>query len=170
MDSKTVIPCYNTTDPNITLSQTQDSDTFKLYLSDVGLFTTMIFESSPDTGDNIYNKLLSDKLPADLGYLYENVTAQIIAATNRTPYYHTWEKEGSTHYYEVDFLLQAGAKIIPVEVKSSANKNHESIDAFCSKYSNRIRRPLLISQKDVGNEGQLMLKPVYMLSFVLEEI
>ena len=170
LDSKTVIPCYNTTDPNMTLSQTQDNDIFKLYLSDVGLFTTMIFESSPDIGDNIYSRLLSDKLPADLGYLYENVAAQIIASTNRTPYYHTWEKEGSTHYFEVDFLLQAGAKIIPVEVKSSATKNHESIDAFCTKFSSRIGRPLLISQKDDGNEGQLMLKPVYMLPFFLEEL
>ena len=170
LDSKTVIPCYNTTDPNVTLSQTQDNDTFKLYLSDVGLFTTMIFEASPDTGDNIYSKLLSDKLPADLGYLYENVTAQIIASTNRTPYYHTWEKEGSTHYYEVDFLLQAGAKIMPLEVKSSSTKNHESIDIFCSKYSSRIGRPLLISQKDIGNDGQIMLKPVYMLPFVLEDL
>ena len=170
LDSKTVIPCYNTTDPNITLSQTQDNDTFKLYLSDVGLFTTMIFEGSPEIGENIYSKLLSDKLPADLGYLYENVVAQIIACTNRTLYYYTWGKEGSTHYYEVDFLLQSGAKIIPVEVKSSATKNHESIDAFCKKFSSRIARPLLISQKDVGNEGQLMLKPVYMLPFVLEEL
>ena len=170
LDSKTVIPCYNTTDPNVTLSQTQDNDTFKLYLSDIGLFTTMIFNSSPDTGDNIYSKLLSDKLSADLGYLYENVAAQIIASTNRTPYYHTWEKERSTHYYEVDFLLQTGSKIIPVEAKSSANKNHESIDAFCKKYSSRIGRPLLLSQKDVGNEGQLMFKPVYMLPFVLEEL
>ena len=170
IDSKTVIPCYNTTDPNVTLSQTQDNDTFKLYLSDVGLFATMIFAASPDTGDNIYSKLLSDKLSADLGYLYENMAAQIIASTNRIPYYHTWEKEGSTHYYEVDFLLQTGSKIIPVEVKSSANKNHESIDAFSSKFSSRIARPLLISQKDVGNEGQLMFKPVYMLPFVLEEL
>ena len=170
LDSKTVIPCYNTRDPNVTLSQTQDNDTFKLYLSDVGLFTTMIFEASSDTGDNIYSKLLSDKLSADLGYLYENVVAQIIASTNRPLYYHTWEKEGSTHYYEVDFLLQTGAKIIPVEVKSSSNKNHESIDAFYAKFSNRIGRPLLLSQKDVSNEGQLMFKPVYMLPFVLEEL
>ena len=170
LDSKTVIPCYNTTDPNMTLSQTQDNDTFKLYLSDVGLFTTMIFASSPNTGDNIYSKLLSDSLPADLGYLYENVAAQIIASTNRTPYYHTWEKEGSTHYYEIDFLLQKRSKIIPVEVKSSATKNHDSIDAFSKKYSSRISRPLLISQKDVGKEGQLMFKPVYMLPFVLEEL
>ena len=170
LDSKTVIPCYNTTDPNVNLSQTQDNDTFKLYLSDVGLFTTMIFEASSNTGENIYSKLLSDKLPADLGYLYENAAAQIIASTNRTPYYYTWEKKGSTHYYEVDFLLQSGTKVIPVEVKSSSNKSHESIDAFCAKFSSRIGRPLLLSQKDVGNEGQLMFKPVYMLPFFLEEL
>ena len=170
VDSKTVIPCYNARNPNVTLSQTQDNENFKLYLSDVGLFTTMIFEASPDTGDNIYSKLLSDKLSADLGYLYENVAAQIIASTNRSLYYHTWEKKGSTHYYELDFLLQAGAKIMPVEVKSSSNKNHESIDAFCIKFSERISRPLLLSQKDVSNEDQLMFKPIYMLPFVLEEL
>ena len=170
VDSKTVIPCYNARDPNVTLSQTQDNENFKLYLSDVGLFTTMIFEASPDTGNNIYSKLLSDKLSADLGYLYENVAAQIIASTNRSLYYHTWEKKESTHYYELDFLLQTGAKIMPVEVKSSSNKNHESIDAFCIKFSERISRPLLLSQKDVSNEDQLMFKPIYMLPFVLEEL
>ena len=170
LDSKTVIPCYNTLNPSLALSQTQDDGTFKLYLSDVGLFTTMIFESSPKTGDNIYSKLLSDKLSADLGYLYENAVAQIIASTGRTIYYHTWEKEESTHYYEVDFLLQSGAKIIPIEVKSSSAKKHESIDAFCKKFSKYTGRPLLVSQKDVGNDGQLMFKPVYMLPFVLEEM
>ena len=170
VDSKTVIPCYNARDPNVTLSQTQDNENFKLYLSDVGLFTTMIFEASPDTGDNIYSKLLSDKLSADLGYLYENVAAQIIASTNQSLYYHTWEKKESTHYYELDFLLQTGAKIMPVEIKSSSNKNHESIDAFCIKFSERISRPLLLSQKDVSNEDQLMFKPIYMLPFVMEEL
>ena len=170
LDSKTVLPCYNTFNPSMTLSQTQDDETFKLYLSDVGLFTTMIFESSSAVGENIYAKLLSDKLSADLGYLYENAAAQIIASTNRTLFYHTWEKEGSTHYYEVDFLLQSGAKIVPVEVKSSSSKVHESIDIFCKKFSSQVERPLLISQKDVGSEGQLLFKPLYMLPFVLEEV
>ena len=170
LDSKTVIPCYNTKNPSSALSQTQDDDTFKLYLSDTGLFVTMIFEISSKSGENIYAKLLSDKLPCDLGYLYENAAAQIIACTNRTPYYHTWEKEGSTHYYEVDFLLQTGSKIIPVEVKSSSNKKHESIDEFCRKYSKQTERPLLISQKDAGNEGQILFKPLYMLPFILEDL
>lgn len=106
LDSKTVIACYNTYNPSITLAQTKDDDTFKLYLSDIGLFTTMIFKASPKTDESIYSKLLGDKLSADLGYLYENAVAQMITATGRSAYYHTWEKENSTHYYEVDFLLQ----------------------------------------------------------------
>ena len=123
LDSKTVIACYNTYNPSITLAQTKDDDTFKLYLSDIGLFTTMIFKASPKTDESIYSKLLGDKLSADLGYLYENAVAQMITATGRSAYYHTWEKENSTHYYEVDFLLQDKAKLLPLEVKSSATKN-----------------------------------------------
>ena len=169
LDSRTVIPCYNTTNPNITLSQTRDDETFKLYLSDVGLFTTMLFSASPETGDNIYTKLLSDKLSANLGYLYENAVAQMIASTNRGLYYHTWKKPNSTHSFEVDFLLQSGTKISPIEVKSSARKNHESIDEFCRKYSHSVNNAFLISQKDVGTDGKLKLKPIYMLPFILEE-
>ena len=170
LDSKTVIPCYNTTNPSIALSQTRDDDIFKLYLSDIGLFTTMIFDASPKTGDNIYSKLLSDKLPADLGYLYENVVAQMIASTGRELYYYIWDKPDSTHHYEVDFLLQDGAKISPFEVKSSARKNHESIDAFCEKYSKHVKDAYLFSQKDVSKDGSLKLKPVYFLPFVIDDI
>ena len=170
LDSKTVIACYNTYNPGITLAQSRDDDTFKLYLSDIGLFTTMIFNASPKTDESIYSKLLSDKLSADLGYLYENAVAQMIAATNRPAYYHTWEKENSTHYYEVDFLLQDKAKLLPLEVKSSATKKHESIDAFCVKYSKYVSQEILLSQKDVGQDNNLKLKPIYMLPFIMEEL
>ena len=170
LDSKTVIACYNTYNPGITLAQSRDDDTFKLYLSDIGLFTTMIFNASPKTDESIYSKLLSDKLSADLGYLYENAVAQMIAATNRPAYYHTWEKENSTHYYEVDFLLQDKAKLLPLEVKSSATKKHESIDAFCVKYSKYVSQEILLSQKDVGQDNNLKLKPIYMLPFIMDEL
>ena len=170
LDSKTVIACYNTYNPSITLAQTKDDDTFKLYLSDIGLFTTMIFKASPKTDESIYSKLLGDKLSADLGYLYENAVAQMITATGRSAYYHTWEKENSTHYYEVDFLLQDKDKLLPLEVKSSATKKHESIDAFCKKYSQNVSRAILLSQKDVGKDNNLNLKPIYMLPFIMEEL
>lgn len=170
LDSKTVIACYNTYNPSITLAQSRDDDTFKLYLSDIGLFTTMIFKASPKTDESIYSKLLGDKLSADLGYLYENAVAQMITATGRSAYYHTWEKENSTHYYEVDFLFQDKVKILPLEVKSSATKKHESIDVFCKKYSQCVSQAILLSQKDVGKDNNLKLKPIYMLPFIMEEL
>jgi len=170
LDSKTVIACYNTYNPSIAMAQSKDEDTFKLYLSDIGLFTTMIFNASPKTDESIYSKLLGDKLPADLGYLYENAVAQMITATNRAAYYHTWKKENSTHYYEVDFLIQDKTKLLPLEVKSSVTKRHESIDSFCKKYSKYVSQAVLLSQKDVGKDNNLHLKPIYMLPFIIEEL
>ena len=169
LDSKTVIPCFNTTKPTIALSQTKDIETYKLYLSDIGLFTTMIFKSSSAADENIYSKLLSDKLPADLGYMYENAAAQIIATTDSELYYHTWRKENSTHSYEIDFLVTKQTKIVPMEIKSSATKKHDSIDNFCNKYSKYIAESYLFSQKDVGKDKELKLKPIYMLPLVLED-
>ena len=170
IDSGLVLPCYNVTSPNISLSTTKNIDEYKLYLSDIGLFTTLLFNDSQKGREDIYRMLLSDSLSADLGYLYENVVAQLIKASGRDLYYHSWQKENSTHYYEIDFLLTSKNKIIPIEVKSSAIKNHASIDAFEKKYSKYISKRYLLSQKDVGNIGSLLLKPIYMTQFLLKDI
>ena len=162
--------CYNVLNPSIALPQTRDNDTFKLYLADTGLFTTMIFNSSGEIDENIYTKLLSDSLPADLGYLYENAVAQVITASDRLLYYHTWEKENSSHYYEVDFLLTSKTKIVPIEVKSSGIGKHESITELSKKYSKRVVKQVLLSQKDIGNVEMLELYPIYMLPFILEDL
>ena len=170
IDSGLVLPCYNVTSPNISLSTTKNIDEYKLYLSDIGLFTTLLFNDSQKGREDIYRRLLSDSLSADLGYLYENVVAQLIKASGRDLYYHSWQKENSTHYYEIDFLLTSKNKIIPIEVKSSAIKNHASIDAFEKKYSKYISKRYLLSQKNVGNIGSLLLKPIYMTQFLLKDI
>lgn len=170
IDSGLVLPCYNVLNPTVSLSQTKDMDCFKLYLSDIGLFTTMLFNDSQNGIEDIYKKLLSDTLPADLGYLYENVVAQAIRASGRELYYHTWKKEGSTHSYEIDFLLTSKNKVIPIEVKSSAIKNHKSIDNFAMKYSKYVGERYLLSQKDVGNIGTLKLKPLYMILNLLNDL
>lgn len=168
IDSKTVLPCYNSTDPRASIADTKDFDCYKLYLSDTGLFVTLMFIDRPATENKIYAKLLSDKLPANLGYLYENLVAQMIAASGRELYYHTWEKDGSTHYYEVDFLISDGSKIDALEIKSSGSGKHESINEFRRKFSQNINKTYLISQKDVGNEENLLLKPFYLVPFLAE--
>lgn len=93
IDSKTVLPCFNTTDPKVSLADTKDFDSYKLYIADTGLFVTLMFIDRPATENEIYAKLLSDKLPINLGYLYENLMAQMIAASGRELYYHTWNKK-----------------------------------------------------------------------------
>lgn len=170
LDSKTVLSCHNVLNPSVALPQTRDDDMFKLYLADTGLFTTMIFRTSGKTDENIYTKLLSDSLPADLGYLYENAVAQVIAGSDIDLYYHTWEKENSSHYYEVDFLLASKTKIVPIEVKSSGIGKHESITEFQKKYSKHVAKKVLLSQKDIGNREMLKLYPIYMLPFIIEDL
>lgn len=167
IDSKTILPCYNTTDPRVSLSDTKDFDSYKLYLADIGLFVTLMFIDRPAAENDIYAKLLSDKLPANLGFLYENLTAQMIAASGRELYYHTWEKPGSTHYYEVDFLISESSKINAFEVKSSGTGKHESIKMFCRKFSKNVHNIYLLSQKDVGKEENLMMKPFYLVPFLV---
>ena len=167
IDSKTVLPCYNSTDPRVSLTNTKDFNSYKLYLSDTGLFVTLLFIDRPVTENDIYAKLLSDRLPANLDYLYENLVAQMIAAFGRELFYHTWEKNGSTHYYEVDFLISEGSKINAFEIKSSGTGKHESIKEFSKKFSQNVNKVYLISQKDVGREENLLLKPFYFIPFLI---
>lgn len=170
IDSRTVLPCYNTTDPSITLAQTKDLDSYKLYLADTGLFVTMIFNSEDRTNSDIYKKLLGNNLSANLGYLYENAVAQIIVASGKSLYYHTWTPEGGSHAYEVDFLLPDKAKIAAIEVKSSNVNNHTSINAFAKKYSKTVSRQILFSQKDVSHSGALELEPLYLAPIIIAAI
>lgn len=168
LDSKTVIISYNTTEVNLSLNLNRTLDSYKLYLADTGLFVTMLFKDEGGVYKDIYNKLLSDKLDINLGYLFENMVAQMIASSGRNLFYHTWRKENSTHQYEVDFLIIKNGKISPIEVKSSSVRYHSSITEFAKKYSSQVNEQYLISQKDVGKEGMLKLKPIYLLPFILE--
>jgi hypothetical protein len=167
IDSKTVLISYNTTDPRVSLSLTKDRDSYKMYVADIGLFVTLMFYDRPFVENELYTKLLADKLPANLGYLYENLVAQMIAAAGRELYYHTWNKEGSTHYYEIDFLVSKGAKVSPIEVKSSGTGKHESLTVFKKNYSKNVGESFIISQKDIGKSGDIQLLPVYLTPFIV---
>lgn len=166
IDSKTVIASYNSTDPRVSLSLTKDLSSYKLYIADTGLFVTLMFIDRPATENEIYAKLLADKLPANLGYLYENLVAQMITSTGRELYYHTWEKKGSTHYYEIDFLISNGSKVSAIEVKSAGAGKHESLLEFRKKYSKNIKNSYIVSQKDIEKKEELKFMPVYLTPFL----
>lgn len=166
LNSRTVLPCYNCTNPQISLSLGKDIDAFKLYLSDTGLFTTLLLKTKMIADESLYSKLLSDKLPANLGFLYENAVAQTFAARGDELCYMTWPKENSTHSYELDFILSKGTKIIPIEVKSSRTDSHDSIDEFCKKFSSLVSNPCILSQKDITKTESIINYPFYLASLV----
>ena len=170
IDSRTVLPCYNVADPGIALAQSKNLDSYKLYLADTGLFVSMMFNAEDRANADIYKKLLSDNLSANLGYLYENAVAQIIASSGRGLYYHTWTPEGKSHSREVDFLLPDKAKIAVVEVKSSNVNNHTSINEFGEKYSKVVSTRILFSQKDASHDGSLKLRPLYLAPAIIDAI
>ena len=139
---------------------------YKMFVGDTGLFITLAFWDNSVTDNIIYQKLLSDKLSSDLGYVYENVVAQMLRASGNRLFYHTWPTESGKHNYEIDFLLSRGNKICPVEVKSSGYKSHTSLDEFCKKISSRIGSRYLIYTKDLKKDGEVSLVPVYMTPFL----
>ena len=118
------------------------------------------------TENVIYQKLLSDKLSANLGYVYENIVAQMLTATGSKLFYHTWPTESGKHNYEVDFILSRGAKIWPLEVKSSGYKTHASLDVFCGKFSERVGERFLVYTKDLRKDGPTTLLPVMMTMLI----
>lgn len=165
-DSKVVLFSHHADNPSVGLSLHENINQYKMFVNDTGLFVTMAFWEKGMTENVIYQKLLSDKLPADLGYVFENVVAQILTASGNKLYYHTWQSETSNHLYEVDFLLSRGSKLWPLEVKSSGYKSHKSLDLFCQKYSAWVSNRYLIYTKDLRKDHETTLLPVFMTMFL----
>ena len=164
-ESKTALFCHNCTDPNVGMSLTKDLNRYKIFLADTGLFVTLCFWDKDYTENVIYDKLLGDKLDANLGYIYENVVAQMLATTGNRLFYYTFQKD-EKHNYEIDFLLSRGNKLCPIEVKSSGYKTHKSLDAFCEKFSSRVGERYLIYTKDFVKNGETTCLPAYMTMFL----
>ena len=143
-DSKAVLVSYHSDDPNVGMSLTQDMSRYKLFVSDTGLFVTMVFWDRD----------------------FAELVAQMLVAAGNKLFYYTFEKD-EKHSYEVDFLLSRGNKICPIEVKSSGYRTHASLDAFRAKYRSRINNSYLVYTKDFqlgGNE--LICLPFYMVSMI----
>lgn len=165
-DSMTVNVAYHSDDPNVGLALTKNKEYFKMYASDTGLFVTLAFKDSDITENVIYDKLLNDKLSTNLGYVYENVIAQMLRAAGKNLFYHTIPYAEGKKYYEIDFVIPDKHKISPIEVKSSGYKAHKSLDEFCSKFSDRIMNRYLIYTKDYKRENGVEYVPVYMTMFL----
>ena len=164
-DSKVVSVAYHANDPNVGLSAYKDLNRFKLYMADTGLFVTLQFKDRDFTDNIIYQKILNDKLPSNLGYLYENVVAQMLTASGNELFYYTFLQKDEKRNYEIDFILTKRNKICPIEVKSSQYRKHTSIDEFYKKYSDRILNRYIIHTNDLSKNQDILCAPVYLTPF-----
>ena len=165
--SMTVNISHHCDDPNVGMAAFEDLKQYKMFVGDTGLFVTLAFKDKDFTENILYNKLLNDKLSSNLGYLYENIVAQMLVCSGNKLFFHTWPTESGKHNYEIDFLLSRDTKVVPVEVKSSTYKTHVSLDEFCKKYSSRIANDsYLIYTKDYDKKDTVKYLPAYLAYFL----
>ena len=164
-DCKAVVMAYHVNDPNVGMGMFLDYSRYKMFMADTGLFVTLAFRNKVYADNIIYQKLLVDKLDANLGYVYENLVAQMLYTAGNELFYYTFPADHN-HNYELDFLLSRGNKLCPIEVKSSGYKTHKSLDAFCQKFHSRILESYLIYTKDYANEDGTIYLPVYMTGLI----
>lgn len=167
-ESMTINICYHVMNPANSLAMDFNKEYFKMFICDTGLFVTLAFWNKDFTENVIYQKIMHDKLDVNLGYVFENVVAQILVSSGKKLFYYTFQAP-HRHLYEVDFLISEGHKIKPLEVKSSGYRAHASLDAFCEKYSRKITDPVVIYSKDLKLENGYTYLPVYLLPFLVEQ-
>ena len=159
---------YNTTEPNIGLGQRLDSNSLKCYMNDTGLLLSMTFNEREITSEEIYKKILFNKLTFNNGMIVENIVAQmLVASKNKLYFFSRNNREDASETMEIDFLLSKSAitskhNIIPIEVKSSKNYTYSSLNKLISKYKDYLAQPIIIHTSDLKIENNILYLPIYM--------
>lgn len=171
-DAKIANICYNTTAPNIGLRLNEDRTSLKCYFCDTGLLISLAFSTRGIVSNEIYQKLMFDKLEVNEGMLVENIVAQMLKASgNDLFFYSNSDREDAESRMQIDFLIQkervtSRHNISPIEVKSSANYTLSSIHKCVKKYGQYLSTPYVLHTKDVEIEEGLVYLPLYMTSLL----
>ena len=167
-DARIANICYNTTAPNIGLQLNEERTSLKCYFCDTGLLISMAFNARGIVSNEIYQKLMFDKLEINEGMLVENIVAQMLKATDKKLFfYNNYDKEDAGNRMEIDFLIQKETvtsrhNISPIEVKSGTNYTLTSIKKCIEKYKNYLSTPYIRHSKDIEVKDGLVFLPLYM--------
>ena len=167
-DAKLVNISYNTTAPNIGLQLNEDRTTLKCYFCDTGLLISLAFSARGIVTNEIYQKLMFDKLEIDEGMLVENIVAQMLkTAGSKLFFYNNYDKEEAENRMQIDFLIQkemvtSRRNISPIEVKSSTNYTLTSIKKCIKKFGQYLSTPYVLHTNDVEQKDGLVYLPLYM--------
>ncbi len=167
-DAMIINPCFNTTEPNIGLNLNRERTLMKCYLSDTGLLISHTFDEKKIMSEEIYKKILFDKLEVNLGMVMENAVAQMLtSAGHKLYFYANSSHDDASSRMEIDFLtaksrISSRHNISPLEVKSGKNYTLSSLNKFRKKYSEVLHIPYVIHTEDYREDDGIVYLPVYM--------
>ena len=171
-DAMIVNHCYNSTEPNVGLSLNLDRTLLKCYMGDTGLLISHTFDENGIVSEEIYKKLLLDKLEVNMGMVVENIVAQMLVASNhKLFFYSNSSREDANSRMEIDFLVSKSKisnrhNISPIEVKSGKNYTLKSLQKFKTKFAEQTHIPYVLHPGDLKEEDGTLFLPLYMTMFL----
>lgn len=168
-DSGVMTPCYNTTEPSIGLKLNSERTTMKCFMADTGLLISHTFDENGIVSEELYKKLMLDKLSVNFGNLMENIVAQMLTANGHALYFYTnSDRQDKDSRMEIDFLV--GKKTVtnkhnisPLEIKSGKSYTLSSLKKFCKKYSDQLFEPYVFHEGEVKTEDGITYLPLFMV-------
>ena len=171
-DAMVVNVCYAATEPSVGLKLKEDDSTLKCYMGDTGLLISLAFDERTITGEELFRKLMLDKLEINKGMLVENIVAQMLKASGHELYFFSnYSKENAEETMEIDFLVRKPTvssrhNISPIEVKSSRNYTTSSLTKFRKKYDSQLSVSYIIHSGNLKQEGEIIYLPLYMTPYL----
>jgi len=162
-ESKIVNHCFNSTEPTLGINLNVDRLTLKCYMADTGLLMTHAIEDGTVLEEEVLKAIMFDRVGINEGMFVENIVSQMLVASGHKLFFFSRvDKEDYHNNIEIDFLIRDKKKICPIEVKSGDYKKHTSIDRFLRKYSDKVGNAYIICTKDLAEEENVTVIPVYM--------
>ncbi len=171
-DAMIVNNCYNATEPNLGLRLNEDRTLLKCYMGDTGLLLSHSFDENGIVTEDVYRKLLLDKLEVNMGMILENIVSQMLVCTGRKLFFYSnSDRENKESRMEIDFLAAKGRitnrhNISPIEVKSGKNYTLTSIRKFMDKYAKQLHTPIVLHTADLKEEDGILYLPIYMTPLI----
>ena len=167
-DAMIINSCYNTTEPNVGLNLNKDTNTMKFYMADTGLLISHAFDANEIVSEDLYRKILLDKLEMNSGMIVENIVAQMLrTAGHKLFFYSNASMTDKDSRMEIDFLIAKSKittrhNISPIEVKSSARYTLTSLRKCIAKYGSYLSTAYVIHPADLKEEDNIIYLPLYM--------
>ena len=138
------------------LKSARELGVFKIYMFDTGILAGQF-----SNGD--ITQFIQGNMGMYKGMLYENVVAQMLCKTGKDAYY--YEPNTSS---EIDFVIEDGMEIVPIEIKGGLHVRSKSFDNFIKNHS--VKKAYRFSYKNVGISGDGVTKyiPLYALEIILK--